>query len=128
MRRLLTCLALLFSLPAMAEIFSYTDANGNQVFTNEPPQGSNAQIISLPPTNGATAPPASSSSPAPQDDSSAATSQPVSNNPSPPPSTQVTTNPNDDDGDNYDNNLNVDQPRREALGEPRVELREPARR
>jgi len=126
MRRLLTCLALTFSLPAMAEIFSYTDANGNKVFTNDPPQGSNAQVMSLPPTNGATAPAARNSSPAPQDDTSAVTNRSVSNNPSPPPSTQVTTDPNDD-GDNYDN-LNVDEPRREVLDEQRIERHEPARR
>jgi hypothetical protein len=51
MRPLLACLLLALSLPAAAQIYSYTDANGNRVFTNEPPQGSNAEIVQLPPTN-----------------------------------------------------------------------------
>jgi hypothetical protein len=51
MRSLLACLLLALSLPATAQIYSYTDANGNRVFTNEPPQGSDAQLVQLPPTN-----------------------------------------------------------------------------
>lgn len=51
MRPLFACLLLALSLPAAAQIYSYTDANGNRVFTNEPPQGSNAQAVQLNPTN-----------------------------------------------------------------------------
>jgi hypothetical protein len=51
MRPLLACLLLALSLPAAAQIYSYTDANGNRVFTNEPPQGSDAQAVQLNPTN-----------------------------------------------------------------------------
>ena len=43
MRTLLTCLLLTLSLPATAQIYSYTDANGNTVYTDEPAPGSNAQ-------------------------------------------------------------------------------------
>lgn len=51
MRPLFACLLLALSLPATAQIYSYTDANGNRVFTNEPPQGSDAQAVQLNPTN-----------------------------------------------------------------------------
>ena len=33
MRTLLTCLLLAISLPASAQMYSYTDANGNKVYT-----------------------------------------------------------------------------------------------
>lgn len=56
MRPLLACLLLTLSLPAAAQIYSYTDANGNTVFTNEPPQGSNAKVVNLPHTNTLAAP------------------------------------------------------------------------
>jgi hypothetical protein len=59
MRPLLACLLLALSLPAAAQIYSYTDASGNRVFTNEPPQGSNAEIVQLPPTNTVSAQPTS---------------------------------------------------------------------
>ena len=59
MRPLLACLLLALSLPAAAQIYSYTDANGNRVFTNEPPQGSDAEIVQLPPTNTVSAQPTS---------------------------------------------------------------------
>jgi hypothetical protein len=61
MRPLLACLLLALSLPAAAQIYSYTDASGNTVFTNEPPQGSNATVINLPETNTIEAPPISNS-------------------------------------------------------------------
>lgn len=51
MRLLLTCLLLSLALPAAAQIYKYTDANGNTVFTNQPPEGVEAQNIELPPTN-----------------------------------------------------------------------------
>jgi hypothetical protein len=60
MRPLLACLLLALSLPATAQIYSYTDANGNQVFTNEPPQGSDAQAVQLNPTNTISSQPSSS--------------------------------------------------------------------
>lgn len=51
MRRMLTCLLLTLALPASAQIYKYTDANGNTVFTNQPPDGSAAQSVELQPTN-----------------------------------------------------------------------------
>ncbi len=51
MRALLSCLPLLLVLPASAQIYEYTDAKGNKVYTDQPPMGSQARDISLPPTN-----------------------------------------------------------------------------
>ncbi|HEX8595217.1 MAG TPA: DUF4124 domain-containing protein [Pseudomonas sp.] len=52
MRRSLICLLLLLiALPAAAQIYKYTDANGNTAFTNQPPDGIKAQAIELPPLN-----------------------------------------------------------------------------
>lgn len=44
-------LALALALPAGAQIYKYTDAKGNTVFTNQPPEGGRAQPVELPPTN-----------------------------------------------------------------------------
>jgi hypothetical protein len=118
MRRLLACLLLALSLPAIAEIFSYVDANGNTVFTNEPPPGSNAQSVSLPPVNSMAAPPNSPSA-EPQNDSSAADQSPNSN-PNSQPTRQTVIDPNDDDDQSYDNDFNTDQPARDILNEPRA--------
>ncbi|KAF1068802.1 MAG: hypothetical protein GAK45_01261 [Pseudomonas citronellolis] len=51
MRVPLICLLLAVALPASAEIYKYTDANGKTVFTNQPPGGVNAKPVTLPPTN-----------------------------------------------------------------------------
>ncbi|MBS7662365.1 DUF4124 domain-containing protein [Pseudomonas lalucatii] len=51
MRLMLTCLLLALALPASAQIYKYTDEKGNTVFTNQPPDGSAAQPVELPPTN-----------------------------------------------------------------------------
>ena len=51
MRPLLACLLLALALPASAQIYKYIDANGNTVFTNQPPEGVAAESINLPPTN-----------------------------------------------------------------------------
>ena len=57
MYRLLACLLFATSLPAMAQIYEYTDANGNKAFTNQPPPtGVNATPVELQPTNGANVP------------------------------------------------------------------------
>ncbi|MGL4316594.1 MAG: DUF4124 domain-containing protein [Pseudomonas sp.] len=69
MRLLTACLLCALTLPASAEIYKYTDANGNTVFTNQKPEGQNAEAVSLPPTNTVEAQqpsrPAESSKPAP---------------------------------------------------------------
>jgi hypothetical protein len=73
MRPLLVCLLLALSLPVTAQIYSYTDANGNQVFTNEPPQGSDAQAVQLNPTNTISGQPSTSTiNPTPDDSSMSA--------------------------------------------------------
>ncbi len=51
MRLLTACLLCALALPASAEIYKYTDANGNTVFTNQKPEGQDAEAVSLPPTN-----------------------------------------------------------------------------
>jgi hypothetical protein len=51
MRLLTACLLCALALPAAAQIYKYTDANGNTVFTNQPPEGQAAQSVELPPTN-----------------------------------------------------------------------------
>lgn len=51
MRLLLACLLLSLTLPATAQIYKYTDANGNTVFTNQPPDGTKTEEVSLPTTN-----------------------------------------------------------------------------
>jgi hypothetical protein len=51
MRALVACALLALSLPAAAQVYSYTDANGNTAYTNEPPPGSDAQAVDLPTPN-----------------------------------------------------------------------------
>lgn len=51
MRSALLSLLLILSLPALAEIYKYTDAQGNTVFTNQPPEGVQADTVNLPPAN-----------------------------------------------------------------------------
>lgn len=51
MRQSLTLLLLLFALPAVAQIYKYTDANGNTAYSNQPPNGTKAETVDLPPLN-----------------------------------------------------------------------------
>ncbi|XXF08267.1 DUF4124 domain-containing protein [Pseudomonas sp. D2-3] len=51
MRRTLACLLLILALPVSAQIYKYTDANGNTVFTNQPPEGTQAESVELKPIN-----------------------------------------------------------------------------
>ncbi|MBF7728575.1 DUF4124 domain-containing protein [Pseudomonas sp. N040] len=51
MRIPLACLLMLLAIPASAQIYSYTDANGNKVFTNQPPDGIDAAPVQLQPMN-----------------------------------------------------------------------------
>lgn len=46
-RYLLSFLALVLTWPASAAIYRYTDARGNQVYTNQPPDGQPAEAIQL---------------------------------------------------------------------------------
>lgn len=51
MRLLTACLLFALALPAAAQIYKYTDSNGNTVFTNQPPEGQATESVELPPTN-----------------------------------------------------------------------------
>ncbi|KIP99796.1 MULTISPECIES: DUF4124 domain-containing protein [Pseudomonas] len=51
MRRTLACLLLILALPVSAQIYKYTDTNGNTVFTNQPPEGTKAESVELKPIN-----------------------------------------------------------------------------
>jgi hypothetical protein len=51
MRRSYACLLLLISLPVAAQIYKYTDANGNTAYSNQPPDGIKAETVELPPLN-----------------------------------------------------------------------------
>ena len=51
MRVPVLCLLLALAVPASAQIYKYTDANGKTVFTNQPPSGVDAKPVELPPTN-----------------------------------------------------------------------------
>ncbi|AHL31694.1 hypothetical protein CD58_01745 [Pseudomonas brassicacearum] len=51
MGRSFPMLLLLLALPAAAQIYKYTDAEGNTAYSNQPPQGVPAQTVELPPLN-----------------------------------------------------------------------------
>lgn len=52
MRCIALALCLLAPLPALAQIYKYTDANGNTAYTNQPPDGTKgAKEVQLPPLN-----------------------------------------------------------------------------
>jgi hypothetical protein len=50
MRNLLFCSLMLLTLPAMAQVYTYIDAEGNRVFTDKPRAG-NAERVELAPSN-----------------------------------------------------------------------------
>ncbi|WP_455923093.1 DUF4124 domain-containing protein [Pseudomonas putida] len=51
MRSCLIYLLMLIALPASAQIYKYTDAEGNTAYSNQPPEGTKAQTLELPPLN-----------------------------------------------------------------------------
>jgi hypothetical protein len=51
MHRSLIFLLLVIALPAAAQIYKYTDANGNPAYSNQPPNGTPSETIQLPPLN-----------------------------------------------------------------------------
>lgn len=57
MRSALPGLLLLLALPAGAEIYKYLDANGNPVFSSQPPEGVTAEKVELPAPSIVTPPP-----------------------------------------------------------------------
>ncbi|MDH0747236.1 DUF4124 domain-containing protein [Pseudomonas sp. GD03842] len=78
MRQSLALVLLLLALPAVAQIYKYTDANGNTAYSNQPPDGTKAEAVNLPPLNSvdtvAPAPPPPGPAPA-QNQQAAATYQ-----------------------------------------------------
>lgn len=67
MRQSLALVLLLLALPAVAQIYKYTDANGNTAYSNQPPDGTKAETVELPPLNSVNtaAPPPAAPSPSP---------------------------------------------------------------
>ena len=63
MRTPIACLLMALAIPATAEIYSYTDASGNKVFTNQPPEGVVADTVTLPAMNTMDPPEASAAEP-----------------------------------------------------------------
>jgi len=51
MRRNVLFVLLLIALPAAAQIYKYTDAAGNTAYSNQPPNGTKAETVELPPLN-----------------------------------------------------------------------------
>ena len=51
MRQCLALLLLVFALPAASQIYKYTDASGNTAYSNQPPNGTKAETVELPPLN-----------------------------------------------------------------------------
>ncbi|WP_433738235.1 DUF4124 domain-containing protein [Pseudomonas putida] len=51
MGRCFLYMLLLIALPAAAQIYKYTDADGNTAYSNQPPDGVKAQPLALPPLN-----------------------------------------------------------------------------
>ncbi|MBH3443550.1 DUF4124 domain-containing protein [Pseudomonas moraviensis] len=51
MGRTFLYILLLIALPAAAQIYKYTDASGNTAYSNQPPDGVQAQPVELPPLN-----------------------------------------------------------------------------
>ena len=51
MGRGLLFILLLIALPATAQIYKYTDAQGNTAYSNQPPDGVTAEPVELPPLN-----------------------------------------------------------------------------
>lgn len=66
MRLLLLCLLALVTLPAAAQIYKYTDANGNTAYSNQAPEGVKAETVTLPPLNSIQSPQPKSPAAAPR--------------------------------------------------------------
>ncbi|WP_166218789.1 DUF4124 domain-containing protein [Pseudomonas atagonensis] len=65
MGRTFLYILLLIALPAAAQIYKYTDANGNTVYSDHSPDGVQAQPVELPPLNSVE--PQAPNAPAPSD-------------------------------------------------------------
>ncbi len=51
MRSCIICLLLVVAVPASAQIYKYTDANGNTAYSSQKPEGIKAETVELPPLN-----------------------------------------------------------------------------
>lgn len=72
MRHSLALVLLILAMPAVAQIYKYTDANGNTAYSNQPPNGTRAEAVELPPLNSVpTVAPAPATPSAPQNQSQA---------------------------------------------------------
>ncbi|KAB0493775.1 DUF4124 domain-containing protein [Pseudomonas vancouverensis] len=67
MRPILLLVLLSFGSPVMAQIYKYTDANGNTAYSNQPPDGVKAQPLDLPPLNSVQTQPPGPSAPTRED-------------------------------------------------------------
>ena len=56
MRTIIACLLAVTALPLMAQVYKYHDANGNLVFTDQPPEGRDATPVQLAAPNTVPAP------------------------------------------------------------------------
>jgi len=65
MRRSLLIVLLSIALPATAQIYKYTDANGNTAYSSQPPEGRSSQTVELPPLNSVESQPRGSTPPSP---------------------------------------------------------------
>ncbi|WP_263261691.1 DUF4124 domain-containing protein [Pseudomonas sp. RIT-PI-S] len=66
MRRAIVLLLPLFCAPAWGEIYKYTDANGNTVYSEHAPAGQPSQTVKLPPLNSVEMPKGKAPEPTPQ--------------------------------------------------------------
>ncbi|MGY2338884.1 DUF4124 domain-containing protein [Pseudomonas sp. SDO5532_S415] len=64
MGRCFLFILLLIALPASAQIYKYTDSDGNTAYSNQPPDGVRAQPVELPPLNSVGTQPTGNPSPA----------------------------------------------------------------
>jgi hypothetical protein len=102
MKRILASLLFATSLPAMAQIYMYTDAQGNTAYTNDPPENVVAQPVNVPPTNTMADTPEDSAA----DQSSTDTPAPAPANT--PQASSTTTIHDDSDADNSDGGYSYD--------------------
>lgn len=78
MRLVFAAVLLAAALPVTAQIFQYTDAKGNRVFTDQPPLGADASSIELGSTNSLPAPKSIQAPAATEDPTTAVSATPYS--------------------------------------------------
>lgn len=78
MRTCLSGLLLVLALPATAQIYKYTDANGNTAYSQQPPDDTISERVQLPALNSVPPPPPSPSTPPAPKSRSSSAEQPYS--------------------------------------------------